>query len=148
MALGSLLSNRGAARSWERETAERSRLERQNVYAAFAAFAREWRAAIMNADVVIEPASTTSRHPHAVGGQAQIECLRLRAQIALTSRSATTNAACDAVIAALGALSRSRAAYEAGTVPDPVSSACRDAEAGFLAAARGELGIADDLASA
>jgi hypothetical protein len=94
----------------------------------------------MDADVVIQDASTISRRPHAAGGQAQVESLRLRAEIALASLSAETGAACDQVVAALGALSRARVAYEAGTVPDNVVDACRDAERGFLDAARRELG--------
>ena len=141
VALGSYLSSRSQSRTWERETSERSRRERQNTFAAFAAAAREWRAAIMSFDVVIHNAGAISRHPHAVGGQAQIECLRLRAQIALISASTETSTACDTVIAALGALSRARATYEAGTVPDSMINDCRDAERIFLAAARAELGI-------
>jgi hypothetical protein len=139
--LGSYLSSRSQATNWEREIAERSRQDRRSIYAAFAASAREWRAAVMDANAVITNASTTSRHPHAVGGQAQVESLRLRAEIPLASLSTETGAACDQVIAALGALSRARAAYEAGTVPDNVVAACRNAERAFLDAVRRELGI-------
>lgn len=140
VALGAALTARSQASVLARQEAGQSRQERQRVFAAFIAAAREWRANVMSSEARIVEGSTISRSRHADGNGADVGVLRIRGELRLIAHSPTTIACADDVICAVRRLAEARGSHVAGQVPVPIVECCRSTEAEFITAARAELG--------
>ncbi len=138
---GALLSAFHQGRAWKREEAARSRDERRRLFADFLTAARDWRAATQHPDTRLVRGSAVSRSEHADGGIAAVRTLGLRSEIALLGQPAIIRQAREVTRSQI-TLAESRAKYPAGSLPDRLVAACRNAEVKFLVAARKELGIA------
>ncbi|GIJ45203.1 hypothetical protein Val02_20890 [Virgisporangium aliadipatigenens] len=140
VALGAALTARAQTRVWHLGETARATSERRRVYADFLAAQRHWRAAVMDPDVHVMAASTFSRKPHADGGQAALDVLRLRMEIELSAPSARVPTAARDAYRATIALAEARAVHPAGGVPEEILERCRRAEKAFADVAREELG--------
>jgi hypothetical protein len=138
--IGAVLTSRQQSATWDRERARIRESERREVYARFLTAAREWRAVSMGAEVRIITGSPISRSRHADGGQSGARTLALRSEVALVAQSPKTIAESIDLVRTLTRLAEARASHAAGSIPDNIVQACRDAERSFLLAARADLG--------
>jgi len=137
---GVVLSAWYQRQAWSREQTARSRDERRRLFADFLTAAREWRANTQHPDTQLIKGSAVSKSEHADGGVAAVRTLGLRSEIALLGQAPIIRAARE-MTRSLITLAESRSKFPAGSLPDPLVEACRQAEVGFVLAARGELGI-------